>query len=392
MLPPSRPFQKIPNPYSPGVPLRQNSALFYGREDLFDFIVTNSHQKALILVGQRRTGKTSALLRLDKHLPDKIIPIYIDCQSLGVMPGMAAFFHDIAWTIADILDRYDILIDIPEIDVWQANPAGYFQRRFIPQVQALLPPLTKLLFVFDEFEAFENLVQDEILPPTLFPFLRHMMQHSQGISFVFVGTRRLEEMTSNYWSVLFNIALYRSIDLLSEEASLRLVCEPVAPYLVYDDLALDKIYRVTAGHPYFLQLVCYTIVTHANQKKLSYITISEVNEALSDMLRLGEVHFAYLWQRSNQEERALLTAIAYLMDRTPRFHPEDIVQYLNQYNINLTPSALTSALHTLVHRDILREITDRATTLYELKIGLVGLWVAQNKSVTKLYEITPTQA
>lgn len=116
------------------------------------------------------------------------------------------------------------------------------------------------------------------------------MQHSHGLSFVFVGTRRLEEMSTDYWSVLFNIALYRHIGFLSREAAMRLVCEPVAPHIIYDDLALDKIWRVTAGQPYFLQLVCYTLINQANNQRSGYITISDVNAALEDMLRLGEVH------------------------------------------------------------------------------------------------------
>ena len=32
-----------------------------------------------------------------------------------------------------------------------------------------------------------------------------------------------------------------------------------------------------------------------------------------------------------------------------------------------------------------------AVTLYELKIGLVGLWVARNKSLSKLHATPPTQ-
>lgn len=41
--------------------------------------------------------------------------------------------------------------------------------------------------------------------------MRHLMQHSEGLSFVFVGTRHLEEMSADYWSVLFNIALYQKL-------------------------------------------------------------------------------------------------------------------------------------------------------------------------------------
>lgn len=389
LLPPDREFRPIANPYLPGTPLRRDSTIFFGRDNLFAFIAENaervSQQNVLILVGQRRTGKTSVLLRLEQHLPATLLPVYIDCQSLGVTPGMPALLYDLAWHIADALAARGIELDVPEPEAWQDDPTRHFQRRFLPYVQSLLPADTTLLLVFDEFEAFENLVQDKILPPTLFPYMRHLMQHSEGLSFVFVGTRRLEEMSADYWSVLFNIALYRKIGYLGGDVARRLIEEPVAPNLVYDDLALDKILRVTAGHPYFLQLVCYTLVKQANKLRKSYVTISDVNAALDEMLSLGEVHFAYLWQRSTYAEKALLTAVSHLMDQDMSFHPSDMVQYLEPYGIHLTPADVTTALKSLVERDILQEVTAGTTALYELKIGLVGLWVAKQKSLSQLY-------
>ena len=389
LLSPLREFAPIPNPYLPGTPLRKESPLFFGREELFDFIAehagTQAQRNVFMLVGQRRTGKTSLLLRLEDYLPPHLLPVYIDCQSLGVSPGMPALLQEFAWHIADVLSARGLDLEVPEIDVWQADPTRVFQREFLPAARRLLPADTTLLMIFDEFEAFESMVADGILPRTFFPYMRHLMQHSTGLGFVFVGTRRLEEMSADYWSVLFNIALYRKIDFLSPQAAERLICEPVAPHLVYDDLALDKILRVTAGHPYFLQLVCYTLVKQANEQKTGYVTISDVNTALDDMLRLGEVHFAYLWQRSNPVERAVLAAVAHLMDRNEPLHPEEIIDYLQTYSIELDPAKITHALNTLVRQDVMQEVTVEGKPLYELRIGLVGLWVVQNKSLSKLH-------
>lgn len=389
LLPPVREFTPIANPYLPGTPLRKDSPLFFGREELFDFIAehagTQAQRNVFMLVGQRRTGKTSLLLRLEDYLPPHLLPVYIDCQSLGVSPGMPALLQEFAWHIADALSVRGIDLVVPEIEIWRADPTRIFQREFLPAARRLLPPDTTLLLIFDEFEAFESMVADGILPRTFFPYMRHLMQHSTGLGFVFVGTRRLEEMSADYWSVLFNIALYRKIDFLSRDAAERLICEPVAPYLVYDDLALDKILRVTAGHPYFLQLVCYTLVKQANQQKTGYVTISDVNVALGDMLRLGEVHFAYLWQRSNPAERAVLAAAAHLMDRNEPLHPEEIIDYLQTYSIELDPAETTHALNTLVEQDVMQEVTFEGKSMYELRIGLVGLWVVQNKSLSKLH-------
>ena len=279
----------------------------------------------------------------------------------------------------------DLEIEVPPPGAWQEDPTGEFQRRFIPAVKALLPPNTTLLLVFDEFEAFESLVEDGILPPTFFSFMRHLMQHSDGLSFIFVGTRRLEEMSADYWSVLFNIALYERISYLSEDAATRLITEPVGPDLIYDDLAIDKILRVTAGHPYFVQLVCYALVQRANAERTGYVTISDVNATLDEMLSLGEAHFAYLWQRSSYAEKVVLTAVAHMPNDDTAFYPEDIVEFLQPFGVQLPPTEITAAFNRLVEREIMREITDGANTVYELKIGLVGLWIAKHKSLSKLY-------
>jgi hypothetical protein len=127
------------------------------------------------------------------------------------------------------------------------------------------------------------------------------------------------------------------------------------------------------------------LVKRANEQRTGYITITDVNAALEEMLSLGEVHFAYLWQRSTQAERILLTAVAHMTDSDLAFHPEDLTDFLEPYGIQLPPSDVTAALHSLVQRDILHEVTRGGTTLYELNIGLVGLWTAHHKSLSKLH-------
>lgn len=389
VLAPPQDFRPIANPYAPGTPLRKTSGLFYGREGLFNFIAEEAgrlaQQRVLILVGQRRTGKTSALLRLDQHLPPHLLPVYIDCQSLGIVPGIEAFFKDLAWLIAEELEARGLPVAAPAIKHITGNPAHWFQTTFIPAMRQHLPSDATLLLVFDEFEALESLVNDRLLPPNLFPYLRHLMQHSEGLGFIFVGTRRLEEMTSNYWHILFNIALYKEIGFLDEAAATRLITEPVAPHIVYDDLAVDKILRMTAGHPYFLQLVCYTLVKRANTQGVGYITTTDVNAALDEMLRLGASHFGFLWERSTHAERLLLMAMAHLMPKDIPCRPLDLVHSLAPYNVHLAPEQVATALNRLVEREILQEASEGPTTLYALRIGLVGLWVEQNKGLSKLY-------
>jgi hypothetical protein len=78
--------------------------------------------------------------------------------------------------------------------------------------------------------------------------------------------------------------------------------------------------------------------------------------------------------------------VAHLVDTDASFRPAELVKYLTEYSIYLDPAEVTLGLNSLVEREILREVTEGPTTLFELRIGLVGLWVAQNKSLSRLHD------
>ncbi|MCQ3980321.1 MAG: hypothetical protein DPW09_43470, partial [Anaerolineae bacterium] len=243
-----------------------------------------------------------------------------------------------------------------------------------------------LLLLFDEFEELEMRVASGKLEATIFPFFRHLMQHHRRLGFIFVGTHRLESLSSDYWSIFFNIALYKYVTFLSEEAARSLISQPVAAYgLIYDDLALDKILRVTAGHPYFLQLTCHALINRANRERRGYITIQAVNEVLNEMVELGEAHFAFLWEQSGPVEQLILTALMRLLGQEPSVTITQVAELLADRGVALTLPQLTDALRQLTARDIVREIAGQPPR-YEYKIELVRLWVERYKTLGRVIE------
>jgi hypothetical protein len=74
------------------------------------------------------------------------------------------------------------------------------------------------------------------------------------------------------------------------------------------------------------------------------------------------------------------------MEYDTPFRPEDLVLYLEEYRIYLDPGEVTVSLNSLVEREIMRELPGDVVSIYELRIGLVGLWVSQNKSLSRLHE------
>jgi hypothetical protein len=224
------------------------------------------------------------------------------------------------------------------------------------------------------------------LEPTIFSFFRHLMQHGEKLGFIFVGTHRLEELSADYWSILFNIALYKRVTFLSQAAARTLMVEPVAGSgLLYDDLALDKTWRMTAGHPYFLQLICHALVNHANRVQRNYLTIQDVNEVLGEMVELGEAHFAFLWEQSGPHERLVLAALMRLVSQEPTVTASQITELLAERRVVLDLTEVAEALRRLVERDIVREIAGQPPR-YEYKIELVRLWVERYKALGRVIE------
>jgi hypothetical protein len=389
LLRPTVEFQPIPNPYAPGTPLSPGSPLFFGREELFQFIEENmaglARQNILVLIGQRRMGKTSFLRQLPARLGKEYLPVYIDGQSLGVDPGMANFFYDLALTIADALVDQGIDVAEPELEDFQERPSGTFERSFLPAVFEAIG-VRQLLLLFDEFEELEVRVASGKLEPSIFSYFRHLMQHGKDLGFIFVGTHRLEALSADYWSIFFNIALYKHVTFLSEAAARALIAEPVAGSgLLYDDLAFDKMLRVTAGHPYFLQLICHALVNHANRERQGYLTIQDVNEILGEMVELGEAHFAFLWELSSPPERLVLASLSRLLGREPTVTVAQVAELLRERGVMTEAHDTAEALRSLVERDILREVRGQPPR-YEFKVALVRLWVERYKGLGQVIE------
>ncbi len=393
LLGPPPTFRFIPNPYVAGTPLEAGSPLFFGREDVFGFIDENlqaAHRNNLVLIGQRRTGKSSLLRQLPLRLGDEYVPVYLDGQSIVLEPGLPAFFLNVATEIDLALKDRGFVIGTPELHMFSERPTHGFEHDYLRRVRAAIGS-RQLVLLLDEFEELETAVMAGHLDASVFGFLRHLIQHEPGLCVIFCGTHRMEELATNYWSVLFNISLYKHVGFLEFEEASRLVQEPVAAYgMRYDDLALYKMWQTTAGHPYFLQLLCHSVVNQHNRTGRSYVTISDVNSALDDILASGEAHFVYLWNESSLAERLVLTALSRMMALTGHVTPVQVEDYLTEHGISLDRRNLTEVLRHLELREILAMQVENATAgimnSYRWRLGLLGLWAEKYKSLSLLQE------
>jgi hypothetical protein len=375
---PDKPFKRVfPIPYVTGTPLKTNQ-VFVGREDVFAFIRENllgAHQNnAIILHGQRRTGKTSALYRLGATLADTHYAVLVDMQGKPAR-GEADFFYSLADEIVFTLEEHGIRAEMPERADFADAPEFFFQSRFL---RGLYPKLgaKNLLLLFDEFEELQRRVEDGRLQPEIFQFLRNLVQHEKRLDFIFSGTHRLEQLSADYWSALFNIAVYQPISFLSAAEMRRLILEPVAAYNVeYDPLAINRIVGVTAGHPYFTQLLLHEMMVYHNETERNYLTVSDVNQVLSRITQRGEAHFKYIWAESTPAERQVLLALTDLLSATAAAPETRLREWLRERGY-ADEADWAAALASLTGRDILAR-GDGRNPRYRFAVDLIRLWIEQ---------------
>ncbi len=372
-------FKHIPNPYAPGKPLRPGSPVFFGRNDILTFVEDNLGQRGnenvIVLAGQRRMGKTSILRQITGRLdPTKYTPVFLDGQAIGFEGGIAGLFYDIAIEIESALADQGIPLAAPSLPQIENNTTSAFEKEFLPMVSQALGKRI-LVLLLDEFEELEMQVRGGELPRSIFPYLRHLMQHSDQIAFILAGAHRLEELAADHWSALFNIALNKQVSFLDEGAARQLILDPVRPYgLFFDELAVDKMLRVTACHPYFLQLLCYVLVGFHNQERVNYISIKDVSRAMEQVVELAEGHLSLLWADCNLEEKSVLIALSHLLDTGWAADSVAIANQLNEVGISTDPAHVTEIIKGLSSREIVRPIGAESVS-YEYKVDLIRLWV-----------------
>ena len=170
----------VANPYVVGSPVT-HSAMFFGRQDVFDFVrqtLVGRHQdNAIVLYGQRRTGKTSVLYQMRNHLDPWYMPILIDLQGFS-LNSLASFFLELATTIQRQLRRdWDVRLPRLEPAAFAENPLEQFQEGFLNNVWEAIGE-RHLLLMIDEVLRLEEQTQAGKLEPQVFDHIRSIMQHS----------------------------------------------------------------------------------------------------------------------------------------------------------------------------------------------------------------------
>ncbi len=369
----------IANPYIAGNPVT-GEAMFFGRRDVFAWVRNNligRHQDhVLVIHGERRTGKTSLLYQMRRHLPPTYLPILIDLQALS-MDGLGQFIWDLAYTIQRTLSR-EYGIDLPHLDrqTFLEHPRTQFAETLLEALEELLGE-RHLVLMFDEAHLLQEQVGRGALDSEVFAFLAHLMRDYHLLNFLFVSGAKLQTMQREF-ADLFQAALYHEISFLERDDAIALIIDPAAEAFDYDISALNRILTITSGHPYYTQLLCHALFNRQAITQSPTVTTADVEAVLDETVEACVANLRYIWDSSTPEEQIVLSALAECAPQeSAPVAQRQVEDTLHVHNVTLGRDELTAALRGLAVRDIIP-----AQEPYLFRVDLLRRWLRQRRQMT----------
>lgn len=392
MRPPSIPSQYSPhsiiarhfaNPYTKK-PVYDEG--FYGRDrelrELMDKLRLMLPGEAVLLWGPKRIGKTSLLLRLKSGMPtgQGYIPIFVDMQRIsGTTPHL---LYTIAEAIAKELG--DPRIHVPNMKKMLRDPLGCFQS-FLTDLRRF--ESGSLLLLLDEFQRLSLLRADQVSLADTFTYFRSLIQHGDGLSFIFSGGGVLGDLLKQTEAAsLLNVTQHQKVGCLDPKDAERLIIEPVTR-VEYEQEAVMTLLDVTACHPFYIQILCEQLISWADKAEQMKIKRADVEDVLENWLPEQEdIYFEHLWGahsgidgRKRQQNLLTLSAIA---DGAAE-HPWVALDYLADKGIGsaMREADLLHALRDLVAMDTLELRQDES---YRIKVPLCQRWLKARYPLRRL--------
>ncbi|WP_026082487.1 AAA family ATPase [Mastigocladopsis repens] len=361
-------IEPVKNPYVVGPPVE--GELFVGREDVMrqleELWVRSSQLQSVVIYGHRRMGKTSILRNVAKFVGEGVQVAYVNLLEVADAPqGVVEVLMAISDAISEVMQ-----IPPPSNEDLLSLPQRTFSR-YLTQVEGELG--TKgLIVALDEFEQIEKLIEAGKIPVDFMGYLRGLAHKSSKIAFAFAGLHTLEEMTADYFQPFFASVIPIHVGFIEAKPTHQMLANPAIEDfpLDYTPEALDKIYELTHGQPYLVQLVGFQLVRRYNDEVFNtgraqdhILKIEEVEAVVNDseFFQRGRYYFDGVWGqavRGAAGQQAILRALA------PS--PEGLSLEALSQSTSIEIAPLQEALNTLKRHDVVEEIEGRWRIIVEL--------------------------
>jgi cytoskeletal protein RodZ len=365
------------NPYIVGNPIKSRE-MFFGREDDFQFVAKKIGEgrsnQIMVLCGERRSGKTSILFQiLGGRLGEAFIPILIDMQMLAGIRGDEEFFRAILRTGCRDLD----MIALEE----QKGVEALFES-FLSDMGGKNPGKI-VLFLIDEYELIEAKILDGSLSESTVHYLAGILESPFRVSFIFTGSTNLEDRQTEVWKSLLGKSIYRKISYLSRNDTQRLITEPLKESLAYPEDAVESIYRLTGGQPFYTQVICQNMVDLLIEEGRNDPNSGDLQRIVREIVDNPLPQMIYSWNSVSKRDQVILAALAGRLSGPEEWvDGQDVTRYIKDNGIRLPfeQGRVNVILEDAYHKEFLEK---GETASYRFRMDLFRKWIRREHSIWK---------
>lgn len=335
--------------------------MFFGREPELQRITQQIGSRAFSVIGGRRIGKTSLLMRLHRGrlVAAGYRTLYCDWSTT---PTAGAF-----------LER--------SIRDWQPDEPSAAPRTFGELLRQ--PPTDRpLVLLLDE--------ADKLVPPdrangwALFNTLRGLV-NAGVLHVVFSGERTLREAQRDSASPLFNFANELLLGPLDLRAASELVTRPMEQLEIdiEDPEAITRqIYEFTSGHPNIIQLLCGRLIARLDAQERRRLTRADVQAVIEEPKFLEDDFLRTYWESATLLERIITIALA---QEPGTYHLQEVRALLTErHRIEPSLEAVKGALDRLTD---LRSILKHEADGYSFAVAAFPLVLSRTATVKDLLAV-----
>jgi hypothetical protein len=282
--------------------------MFFGREKEVKTISQTIQRGDYAVVGGRRIGKSSTLLKIIRLLNNdpRYRAIYTNCEE--------------KFDYEDLFQAFSEEFNQP-LDI--RDPLSF--RRLVSAVKKDGSP-RQIVFLMDEID--ELLAYDAASRPAgqLFKTFR-ALSHEGVCRFVFSGSRALYKHLHNPQSPFFNFCEDLALKPLERKSVAEIVSKPMKQLgieLTEEEAMIERIVEVTSCHPNIVQWLCDRLL---KATPVCFITPDDLEMVIAD----AEFHNHFI-QTAWGEATPLERLISLLMEG-PTFGYEEISNRLARYGI-----------------------------------------------------------
>ena len=308
-------FKTIKNPYAQYAEgnIVGDENMFYGREELIQNIAqaiqeSRSQSKCVLVFGQKRSGKSSVLYHLKKSLEKDRELLILDLGNMSTLLDQHAQTSLLHQFLNGILRGLERAIRLKQHEGFSSLELAIPSREFYDHPAPLqlfedtlvrLKDLTddqigqedwqgiRVVLLIDEFQYIYDPIIEGKIPDSFMQNWKALLQ-ANYFSAVLVGQDVMPKFKLRFPNE-FGTTQDERVTYLKEEDARKLIDEPIRiggrqGESRYREQAIERILDLTAGSPFYIQILCSRLVEHMNAKHTSQVTEAHVEQVKDELI------------------------------------------------------------------------------------------------------------